>query len=239
MIDIFDIVSPGDRVDLQLISDNINDNPEDAPFYITKVYDVDDDGDVDIVMPMEKLKVVLLSIDDEYELFFYAKKGIYTCKATVIERYKEDNTFIATLEPYTELKKQQRREYYRYDCVIGMNTRELSESEAERFYEYKEPELFSDPQDKAVIVDISGGGIRFVSSEHYTNGNMILCKYMLNSGDTTKVYTSVIRLLSSFPVANNPKNTEYRGQFMFMDERVREDIIKYIFEEERKMRHRR
>lgn len=238
-VNIFDILSPGDRVDLQSVSRSLNEDNDDKKFYISKVYDIDEDGDIDIVMPMEKLKVILLSIDEEFDLYFYAKKGIYKCRATVIERYKDEQNFIATFEPDTELEKQQRREYYRYDCVIGMNTRLLSDGEAEQFNEMKDTMLLREPQDKSVIVDISGGGLRFVSAEHYETGKLVLCKYMLSVRGESKIYSSVVRLIASYPVVNNPKNTEYRGQFVYIDDKEREEIIKYIFEEERRMRKRR
>ena len=235
--DLFDIVSPGDRVDIQKFNDRLTDN-DDREYYITKVLDVDEDGDVEILMPMEKMKMILLGVDEEYDMFFYARKGIFTCRARVVKRYKDELLYVARLSQVTELEKQQRREYYRYDCVIGMNSRQLNEAEAMRFTETNQTILLNDPQDKSVIVDISGGGLRFVSAENYDNGSLVYCRFMLTVQENSKVYDCVVRLLSSYPVVNNKKNTEYRGQFMNISEHDREDIIKYIFEEERRIRHR-
>lgn len=237
-MDIEEIVSLGDRIDLIEINDEIE-AEEDKKFYITKVYDVNEDGQLEILMPMEKLKTILLSQGAEFQLYVYAKKGIYTCDVVVAERYKTDTVVVAVLDQLTELVKQQRREYYRYGCIIGMNSKELTEEEAVIYMEKKDTRLLAEPTDKSVIVDISGGGIRFVSPAHYTQGNLIYCRYILNVHEEHKMYNVVIRLLASYPVVNNSKNTEYRGQFMYLGSAEREDIIKYIFEEERRMRRNR
>lgn len=237
-MNIDEIVSLGDRVDLQEISDDLHDEDE-KKFYITKVYDVNEDGQLEILMPMEKLKTILLSQGSEFQIYVYAKRGIYTCRVTVAERYKTDTVVVAVLDLDTDLVKHQRREYYRYGCIIGMNSRELSDQEANDYIDKKDTRMLAVPQDKSVIVDISGGGLRFVSQEKYTNGSLIYCRYMLNVRDENRTYDVVIRLLASYPVVNNQKNTEYRGQFVHIGNSDREDIIKYIFDEERKMRQRR
>lgn len=236
-MNIEDVLGLGDRIDLVENDDSLTD--EEKKFYITKVYDINEDGQLEVLMPMEKLKTVLLSQNSEYVLYAYGKKGIFTCNVTVAERYKTDSVIVAVLDLDTELKKQQRREFFRYDCVIGMNSRELTDEEAVLFLDKHDTRLLPTPTDKSVIVDISGGGLRFVSPAKYNKGNLILCRYMLNVHEESRTYDSVVRLLSSYPVANNAKNTEYRGQFLFIGNNDREDIIKYIFEEERRMRQKR
>lgn len=231
------VVRPGDRIDLMSISESLSDEiaEEEGKYYISKVYDITDDGRVEVIMPMEKTKVILLSVGTEFDVFFYAKKGIYTCQATVVERYKNDTLFVVVLELTTELIKQQRREYYRYGCIIGMVSRELSETE-EAVYEEKKRFVSSNPpSDKGVIVDISGGGIRFISPAKYELGKQIVCRFMLKIKEQTKTYDTVITLLAKQSVENNPRNMEYRGQFLHMPEAERETIIQYIFDEERRM----
>lgn len=230
------LLKPGDRVDLEVLVDlPKDDTEEERKFYITKIYDIRDEDHVEILMPMDKTKLLLLPVDSEYQVFFYAEKGIFTCEARVEERYRDNQFAIAVLELTTELKKQQRREYYRYSCVIGMNARQLTEEEEQTYLATKETLLFDDPVSKSVIVDISGGGMRFVTEEKFEKGKMIYCKFSLKVRDQYKNYSCVVKILDERPVGNQTKNVEYRAEFMYMDDQIRESIIRFIFEDERKM----
>ncbi len=237
MIDIYELVSPGEKVDIQTVSYD-PDNETEIKYYVSNVYDVYDDGTVSVHMPIEKFRMILLQIDREYDLFFYTKKGVYTCRARVTERLREDNVHAAVLQPVTELVKRQRREFFRCDTIIGMNTRKLSEVERDRYMEYKDTGLLGSPEDKSVVVDISGGGMRFISSAIYDEDDLILCRFVLNREDEPKKIDVVTKIISYAPVANNKNNTEYRGSFLYLEDKLQDEIVKYIFEEERKQRRR-
>ncbi len=238
MIDIEDVVRPGDRCDFETIPDKIAKDIEgEKKYYITKVYDVNDDGTVSLVMPLDKTKLVVLSEGEEYDLYFYAGKGIYACRGRVVGRLKDDNNIpVAVVETLTDLKKHQRREYYRYTCVVPMNTRQLPDWEEKDFIEHNRLDILAECKEKSVVVDISGGGIRFVSSEDYEPGKLVNCIFVLNIKGINKTHNHVMRILSVTPVPNNAGNKEYRGQFIYIENGDREEIISFIFEEERKIR---
>ena len=237
-----DLVRPGDRLELVLINDKIfkTTSDEEKKVYVTKVLDISEDDDmVQALMPIEKTKLILLPEGARYEASFFCKKGIYGCIVKVIKRYKSNNLFLVDLEPLSELKKQQRREFYRLDCVIGMNTRQLTDKEVKEYRDRRDASLLASPEDKSVIVDISGGGLRFVSAEHYEVGKCIYCRFVISSNETERTMGVIMKLLATKPVVNNPKNTEYRGNFYELNNVDRELIIKYIFEEQRKLRQNR
>ncbi len=234
MIDIYDIIRPGDRVDIEnVIPEN---SYEDKKYHITKVYDVTDDGDVEIVMPTEKTRMVVLSVGAMYDMYFYAGKGIYACTGEVISRRNEGGVSIAVLSPTTELRRHQRREYFRYDCVIGMNSRALEDDEAAEYEKNGRLRPEKMPLDKGVIVDLSGGGMRFVSAQDYKQGSLVHCRFILNLRNKMHTYDEVVRVLFVDALTNNQTSKEYRGQFLKMESGEREEIIRFIFEEERKMR---
>ena len=86
------------------------------------------------------------------------------------------------------------------------------------------------------MVDISGGGIRFLTTEYYEPGSFLYCCYHLNNGGEHKKYEIVCKVLSTVEVEKHPGTYEHRVQYYDMDPDTREEIIKYIFEEERKNR---
>ena len=243
MIDIYDIVRPGDRVDVESVPLNASKEvaqDEEKKYYITKVYDITDEDEelVEIIMPSEKTKMIVLSMDALYDLYFYAGKGIYTCSARVIDRRNEGNVAIAVLRPESELVRHQRREYYRYSCILSMSTRMLKDYEEVSYIDSSHYDESIEPSDKSTIVDISGGGIRFVSSAKYPTDHLVNCRFSLQFRGRVSRYDCVVRILSGDVVANNMFQTEYRGQFVHIDGGAREEIIRYIFEEERKVRAR-
>ncbi|MBR1470784.1 MAG: flagellar brake protein [Lachnospiraceae bacterium] len=234
MIDILDVVRPGDRVDLEVLTNDENEKK----YHITKVYDVTDAGEVEVVMPMEQAKLVVLSVGMQYDLFFYAGRGIYSCTAEVISRRTEENIAVAVMEPVSELSRRQRREYYRYSCALSMLARTLPEWEEKLYLEQNKLDLLAEPEEKGVIVDISGGGIRFVSRQVYELGRLVHTRFTLDFKGGRHTYDAVVRIITAEALANQPANREYRGQFLFMENGAREEIIRFIFEEERKVRKR-
>ena len=230
----------GNRVELQAVKRlNLNQNRDndERKVYTTKVYDIVSDERIELLMPMEQTKLILLPVDGEYELCFYTDNGLYQCVAKVVDRYRDNNIYVLALDLTTNLRKYQRREFYRFSCALEMNSRELLKEEIESLnnsHNALQPEL---PLKRSVIVDISGGGLRFVSNLEYEKGSMILCNYNLVVDDVQKHYSLVGRVLSVEELENRPGVYEHRVQYVNMDVDEREEIIKYIFNEERKSRH--
>ena len=231
-------VVPGCRVDLQAIDRSIEyqgktDNVE-RKSYQSQVIDVLSDDRVEISMPMEKSKLILLPVDGEYDLYFYSDSGLYQCYARVVDRYKNNNLYVLVLDMISNLRKHQRREYYRFSCALEMNSRQLQEEEL-ALTEKREGALIPQlPLKSSVVVDISGGGLRFVANYAYEPQSLILCKYNLMVGGTNKEYNLVGKVLNVRELENRNGVYEHRVQYVNVNESEREEIIKYIFDEERR-----
>lgn len=230
-------VIPGCRVDLQPI-DRFKDTGaegETRKVYQSQVIDVLSEDRVEISMPMEKTRLVLLPVDGEFDLYFYSESGLYQCYARVVDRYRNNSMYVLVFDLISNLRKHQRREYYRFSCALEMNSRPLQEEEvlAEDNGELDlEPQL---PLKSSVIVDISGGGLRFVANYAYEVDNLILCRYHLMVGGESKEYNLVGKVLSVRELDNRKGVYEHRVQYVKVNPTEREEIIKYIFDEERKI----
>ena len=232
------LITPGQRVDLKAIKRVKNEEEEQKNrVYTTRIYDVIDDDQIEIVMPMEQTKLILLPVDGEYEMFFYTENGLYESVVRIIDRYKSNNVYIILVEIRTNLKKYQRREFYRYSCSLDMETRDLTDEEVKAF-EREEPIAIPPglPYQKSVICDISGGGLRFISGEMYNVNSLIYSKYELFVHGGIKQYNIICRVLHVRELDKRPGEFEHRVQFLNLDNDEREEIIQYIFEEERKNR---
>ncbi|MCR5687682.1 MAG: flagellar brake protein [Lachnospiraceae bacterium] len=206
--------------------------------YRSELYDIESEDIIKIAMPMEQSKIVLLPVDAEYSLCFYTPNGLYQCLARVVERYKSNNLFVLSMELETELQKYQRREYYRLSTVLDMKSKAIDENTG---LSGTEQVQFLDTDltfDNGTMVDISGGGARFISKVQYTEGSLIRFVFSLFVNGSITEYKLVGKVLRSAPMENREDSYENRIQFVNIVNDDRESIIKYIFEEERKKRHR-
>ena len=230
-------VMPGTKLDMKAFKRTGSD--KDSRTYSTKVYDVVSDDRIELFMPIESQKLILLPVDAEYEMFFYTEQGLYECVGRVVDRYKTNNVYIILMELETNLRKYQRREYYRYSCALDMDARNLFEEELVGVDSDPEYHLVPGlPLKRSIIVDISGGGFRFVSDYQYEKGSLIYCNYRLFIKGEPKEYKLVCKILDVRELENRPGEFEHRVQYMNLDNEEREEIIQFIFEEERRNRHR-
>lgn len=230
-------VSAGDKIEMKSTVDVVlPDGTRGIRLYKTSVYDVLDDGKLEIVMPMEQSRLVLLPVGGEYDVCFFSHGGMYRADVRIVDRQKINGTYIILAEMLTNLHKYQRREYYRFNCIIEMETRELSKEEIEAFKEADGAVIEEEEMNRGVIVDISGGGLRFVSRRLYECGDIILLCFKLPIASREKPFTLAAQVVLSKEIENRRDEYENRVKFVYINNQTREEIIKYIFDEERKNR---
>ena len=78
---------------------------------------------------------------------------------------------------------------------------------------------------------------RSIADYGFDVGTMIYCTYILNMKNGEKQYHMAGRVLRSEELEDRPGIYENRVQYINMDVDEREEIIRYIFEEERRQRH--
>ncbi len=232
-------VAPGSRLEIQAVERvKFAGISEKKKVYESQVHEIISEDRLEIAMPMEKSKLVLLPVDVEYDIYFYTSAGLYQCFGRIIDRYKSNTIYILLVELTSNLRKFQRREYYRFSCALEMNSRPLEKEEIEQL-EKREGELSPGlPLKRSVVVDISGGGLRFIANYAYDPDILICCKYHLVIEGKNKEYNLIGKVLSIRELENRPGVYEHRVQYTNIDTIEREEIIKFIFEEERKNRKR-
>lgn len=231
-------LSAGDRIEIETITDKKADSNEGRKTYRSELYEIVSEDQIKIAMPMEQMKVILLPVDGEYSLCFYARNGLYQCIGRVIERYKSDALFVLVVELITGLQKYQRREYYRLNCILEMRSKQIDEKD---IVENSNQLVFMDTDltfDNGTMVDISGGGARFISRAQYPKGSLIRFNFSLFVNGMLNDYKLIGKVLKTRELENKPGSFEHRIMFVNILNDDRESIIRYIFEEERKIRHR-
>ena len=235
------IIKPGDRIEISPVEKkgiHAEENA-DVKIYISQVQSVLSDERMEIVMPMEGTKIILLPVDAVFDMYLTTHNGLYQCFMRVIDRYKSNNVYLLVVELTSNLRKQQRRDYYRFSCALEMKSRELSRDEIKVVDTKDKVDEFLTsglPLKQSVIVDISGGGLRFLSNHQYEPGSLLYINYCLMIKDKVKEYNLVGKVLAIKSSENRKGVYEHRVQYVNIGNEEREEIIRYIFEEERKHR---
>ncbi len=230
-----DFVVPGDRIEMvELLKEGqLGTEGYKKRKYKSRVLALLTESLMEVEVPLESASGNFLEDGSEYDLSFYTEKGMYQCYGRARDRYLHNRKYVQAVELLSSLKKYQKREYYRFNCVINMKCRRISSDKDEGFsrVEFLNNDFLL--QD-GTIVDISGGGARFVSRYMYQINTDIIFRFSLDIGKTSRDYSLRGRVVASRKIGNS--QYENRIYFVNINNRDRESIIKYIFEEERKQR---
>ena len=89
---ITDFARPGDKIDITYLHQN------NGKVYKSSVFDFLGENVMEIGMPTEGGKMVLFQVGFECSMFFYTQKGMYTCEAKVLDRYKKDGFYMMSVK---------------------------------------------------------------------------------------------------------------------------------------------
>lgn len=232
-------LSVGNKVELTKVQSAQSEEPSvKRKVYVSQVYDIVDDTKVKLGMPIENGHVVAIPPRTRLNACFYTAKGLYHGRVVVVERMREANMYLMVVELQYELKKFQRRQYYRLSCTMDLLYRPMEEEEIKDFIEHGDIPDVSQLQGylNGVALDFSGGGIRFISQEKYAKEDLILIRLKISYGDVCKIYVLPGRIIASIEGKSAVKRYENRVEFVGINSRIREEIIQYIFMEERRQR---
>ncbi|MBE5932504.1 MAG: hypothetical protein E7263_03660 [Lachnospiraceae bacterium] len=229
-------ISVGNKIELVMLDDIIR-NEKNKKVYVSKIFDILQGNKLQIAMPIYEGKIVPLSVSDKYSACFYTDKGLMQCNVIVTARYKEGHMFFLEVLILGQLEKVQRRQFYRYICKLGAKVRVVSDEE----YETGVPDVEVISEDDlewndAKILDISGGGAKIYQRQFLDKNEIVKLKFILAVDDFTFRFSLFARVLSSVHVQNHSEIVEQRLEFMKITKEERDNIIKYIFESERRNR---
>ena len=232
-----DRIQIGDKLELKKIEKRLYANEEER-IYVSQVLDESNAGNLLVSMPIRGGSIVPLSVSQQFIATFYTKNGLLSCRAVATGRYKKGSLFLLEIELTSDLEKIQRREFYRLDCRMELQYRLIGEEERTFIEEGKayNPDELEIEWKKGIMLDLSGGGMRFVSPSKETVGELMEIRFDMTTDETSEVLYVMAKILLSVQNENNNRIFEQRVQYFQMDQSTREQIIHYIFQIQRKNR---
>ncbi len=231
------VLGPGNKIELtrSALAENI-DNVQERKVFVSQILDIIDEEKLKISMPIEQGKIIPLPINVRMDVCFYTATGPYQSRLIITDRYREGQLFILVAELINPLKKFQRRRYFRLGCVIDIKYRKIKQTEVEEYANNKDLIIDVDDFIDGTALDISGGGIRFVSWEKMLKEQEIFIVLEITYENQSKTYGLLGKVIMSSEAKSRSGLFEHRIEFINMQGGVRESLIKYIFEEERRQR---
>lgn len=238
----------GDRIELTHLSSATHRTLSENN-YNSQLLDFDEVDMVKLSMPIFENRIIPLEVGDEYQLCFYTENGLYQCRARVENRYKEKNMHMMDMRLLSQIRKFQRRNFYRLDCEMDIKYRTLEAEEqkvlqqlADKWPSSKElEEGIVEPLDpmefvwnEGVVADLSGGGVRFRCKNEIKKGMVIEIIVHLAFQNESMPVHFLLRVISCERAEIDRNTYEIRGMFEYLNEREREIIVQYVFEEQRR-----
>ena len=245
-----EILTLGDKIDIKPLDSN--GRPlHNAKIFASQLVDFVDFDVVNITAPIVYGKAMPLIIGNYFNLCLYSNKGLYQCTGVVLSNHKENNMLITVVRITTNLEKIQRRQYYRLECIHDLEYRVITREEEIiekkfRFNEFESDEEHTACKErlsqiekhwiKGTISDISGGGARFNSEKLHNKGDKIKIQLDIVIANDAKRLILGADVIASGRIMNRNDIYEHRVEFADIGQKEREDLIKFIFEQDRRRR---
>ncbi len=249
-----EVIPIGTKIEMQSAGrKTIKTEPVASEIYISQLLQWSDTNQALIAVPTYQGRLIPLRLDDTYELQFVTSKGLFRCKGKVLNRSKTSNNIaVAEVKFTSALEKYQRRQFYRMNCIVPMIFSVLTEVQKDLYKKKKrcltlEQKLELDQKiknqeivfSKGVMLDISGGGMRFNSETKQKSGDILLLQPALPETLMKRLPLLLGYVISCRRIPNRePLLYDNRIEFIEISSAEQELIITYIFKEERDRRKR-
>lgn len=206
---------PGEKINI-VILDEIN-----GYQYMSKIEHVYDDGTIDVLIPISKNQVLYIKNESLLKVIVFRNSAIYEFKAKIINKIF-GMVPLLKLAMISDVIKIQRRNYYRLKVIRTIKVRRALNLKEKLFEEYF----------NASLIDLSGGGIGFTSHKELNENDIVEINMELNS-NIVNMFGRIVR--------KEFNNRSFRNMFLYgahfekITEIERNSIMRFIFEEQRKL----
>lgn len=216
MFNKIDLPNIGDRIQITIKRNLITQS------YSSQILDIIDKKKYVISGPIVKNTIVPLNVGTEIQVYYVKEeRGRFNFKGRITGSYNDD-IYKINIERVSDTKRIQERDYYRLPSEIKV---------LKTFFP-SDNEGVDKIQENCIAKDISGGGMKILCKQNHNIGDKVECAFSLNNSEITLQGIVVRR------EEENKNGFRYSVGIQFIDIPLekREEIIKYIFEEQRKLR---
>ena len=110
-------VEEGSKVELRALEHGLGESGAEntTKVYQSRVLQILSEDTLEISMPMEQTRLILLPVESEYDMVFFEENSLYQCFSRIVDRYKSNNVYVLVMELTSNLRK-----YQHWICVRGI-----------------------------------------------------------------------------------------------------------------------
>lgn len=220
-------IKVGTKLELEL---NNGDKEKIGHTLISGFEGAEDSRTLFISAPIHEGVVYPLHTGTQLAIYFFIKVPLdyelYMCQAQVVSREMKDNIALLKVELKSDIMRVQRREYYRLGCSLPVKFRvvESKNDMANKGIQFRQ----------TIASNLSGGGICLLLEEKIEAGKIVECEIFTEENKVIRFFGKVTR---------HGKNS-FEGKYKFeagivyirINNNDRESVVKFIFNEQRKLR---
>lgn len=189
----------------------------DEKYFNSNIQDITEEY-IAISIPTNSGEYLPLSKGAMLEVIYYEEENCYKFQSSVIGRKFENIPILLIAKP-TEIKKIQRRKYVRVSTVIKVKYKNLKNEPKTNPSTVEKSEYL-----QAVLVDLSGGGMKIRVSEEIKLNDFLLVSLTVKNEEVFLV-GQAMRI-----VKDDDGRFSCGLSFELLDSSTRERIIKFIFQ---------
>lgn len=192
-------------------------------YLASQILDIISEKEIIISGPIKKNNLVFVHRDEVIKLYFTVEnKGIYSFAAKVLSR-EQSPVYTLRVERVSKIIKIQKRKHYRLFSGLKV-VKQHSISENGHMDIYKE---------NCEARDISGGGMRIYCNYKHKLNDEVHCSFEIeNLNIATKAIVKRVEEIDTFDYKYS-----IGVSFLDIEEWSRDEIIKYVFEQQRILRN--
>lgn len=219
-------LKPGTKLELDLLNP---DELDDFKKVASKLQGINENSLL-IDAPIHGSMVYPVHIGATLNVYFSRKTDkqidVFRFKARVVGREYSGNLALLQIEAEGKMQMIQRRQFYRLECSLPLKYRIVTTMN---------PEYNKEIKFKASLSrNLSGGGLCICIEDRVNIGETVECEINLYEDVTIRFYGVVVRL------EENDLENKYKFlagiTFKKIGNKDREAVVKYIFEQQRKLR---
>lgn len=207
-MDPINMLKIGTLVEMEIIN-----NVYDGELFLTKISDIDESYEtLDLNLPMENRQYVIARNGEQVKVSLKRDDGIYCFKAKIKYRSLDPYAHIRVEFP-KKLIKEQRRQFFRMPVNLMIAMKKEDEEKARQ----------------GVSIDLSGGGFCLISRAVFEKNDIVTMDFDLTNGTRIEEIRGIVK----WRVNKSENQYEYGIEFLNLDNKLREQLISYLFELQR------